>query len=59
MTESQGQDVNPSESDHVPQRQAPGEGEQTDRELTEYQEPPGKREEPGARERERKGQRGV
>ncbi len=55
MPESRGRDVNPSESDHIPRRQAPGEGAQNDRELTEYQEPPGERDKPGAREQEREG----
>lgn len=45
---------NPSGTDHVPQREAPGEEKREQRELTEYREPPGKRDRPGARERERR-----
>jgi hypothetical protein len=45
--------INPSSSGHVPEERAPREGEQEDRELTEYRQPPVEREQPGAREAER------
>lgn len=45
--------VNPSGTDHIPRREAPGEGSEGERELTEYEVPEGERDKPGARERER------
>jgi hypothetical protein len=47
------EEANPSSSGHVPESQAPREGEQEGRELTEYRQPREQREQPGARERER------
>jgi hypothetical protein len=44
---------NPSGGGHVPDSKAPREGEAEPRELTEYRQPEGEREEPGAREKER------
>ena len=46
-------EANPSSSGHVPESEAPREGQQEERELTEYQRPPAEREQPGAREKER------
>ena len=46
--------INPSGTDHVPQREAPGEESRDQRELTEYRESPAERDQPGARERERR-----
>jgi hypothetical protein len=44
---------NPSAAGHVPDSEAPREGETEPRELTEYRQPPGERDRPGAREKER------
>ena len=49
---------NPSSSGHVPESEAPREAEQEERELTEYRQPREAREQPGGRERERKGGEG-
>ena len=46
-------EANPSSSGHVPESEAPREGQQEERELTEYQQPRAEREQPGAREKER------
>jgi hypothetical protein len=45
--------TNPSSTGHVPDSEAPREGETEDRELTEYRRPPEERDEPGGREKER------
>jgi hypothetical protein len=48
--------TNPSAGGHVPDSKAPREGETEERELTEYRQPPGERDQPGAREEERGGE---
>jgi hypothetical protein len=48
--------ANPSASGHVPDSEAPREGETEDRELTEYRQEPEERDRPGAREEEREGE---
>ena len=52
-------EANPSSSGHVPESEAPREGQQEDRELTEYRQPEGEREQPGGRERERAHEEGA
>jgi hypothetical protein len=49
---------NPSAGGHVPDSKAPGEGDPEPRELTEYRQPAGERDEPGAREKERSSEAG-
>jgi hypothetical protein len=48
----------PSSSGHVPESEAPREGQQEDRELTEYRQPRAEREQPGGRETERRQEAG-
>jgi len=50
--------INPSSSGHVPDSEAPREGQGEERELTEYREPAERRDQPGAREEERESNEG-
>jgi hypothetical protein len=50
--------INPSSSGHVPDSEAPREGQKEERELTEYRQPPEERDRPGAREEERSSEEG-